>query len=143
MHILDLRVVAFKFAQDHLFVLSIAEFGLDLIEVARDLGQFVSICFLNLRLFEKLLCLVPKLFNLALKISQHRLQVCIVQFVYVHHHVGPVLANRTPETDASRAVFTEPLDGREAMLRATIGCGSANLALVRPGNHFQIKIQLN
>ena len=43
MHVFDLCVIPLELAQDHLFVLPVAELGLDLVEVARDFRQSVSV----------------------------------------------------------------------------------------------------
>ena len=49
-HVFDLCVVALKFSQDHFFVLAVAKFSFDLVEIAGDFGKFIAIRLLHLRL---------------------------------------------------------------------------------------------
>ena len=120
-HSLDLLVVPVELANDHLFVLSVLELGLDLLEVAHDFGQLVRVGLLSARLVQQLLCLVPQLVNLVVEHVEHGLEICLFQLIDVDHVVVSVLADGTSEADAHGAVLAEALHGLVAVLIAPVG----------------------
>ena len=72
-HILDFVIVALQLVNDHLLVLTIRKLGLDLVEIADYLREFVRVSLLGSRLFKKFLCLIPQLIDLVVKHVEHRL----------------------------------------------------------------------
>ncbi len=136
MHVLDLRVVPFKFAEDHLFVLSVRKLGLDHFEVVDDFGQFVRVCLLTASFLEQLGCFVSQLVYLVVKHVDHGLQIRVVQLVAVDHIVIAMLANGTAEADSHRAVFAETFDWLKSVLSTPVWGCRTNTTSVFSRNHY-------